>query len=217
VLFSLLFLFSACTPDQQYQFAAGSIKKNWKKTAYTTKEWPELLTATEINTTSLLIKESIINLNSFQGKSLSIKLRKDEADLLNVLNEAATTLKRLQKDPSFYDFSARLQAKLGQADAPMAQKLQTISPLLPLAETYYRQAKLNLHPTDPTLCSAAVEKHIQSVAFLDQNLAHAIAAVDWPNQAKADFQKNLFQTKLALKDYLAWCRSQAFELQKRSQ
>jgi len=213
----LLFLFSACTPDQQFQIAAGSIKKNWQKTAYATKEWPELLSVEELNDVNQVINKSLNTLNSFQGKSLAIKLRKDEAALRNALTEARNTLERLQKDPSFYDFSTRLKAKLTQADGAMDQKLQTIAPLLPIAEAYYRQAKLNLHPSDPTLCSAAVERHIQGVAFLDQNLAQAIATVDWPNQAKTDFQKNLFQTKLALKDYLAWCRSQAFELRKRSQ
>ncbi len=217
IFFSLLFIFSACTPDQQYQIAAGSIKKNWQKTAYTTKEWPELLSVSEINDATLVINKSLNTLNSFQGKPLAIKLRKDEAALRNILTEARNTLERLQKDPSFYDFSARLKAKLVQAGGAMDQKLQTIAPLLPLSEAYYGQAKLNLHPTDPTLCSAAVEGHIQAVVFLDQDIAKTLPPTEWSTKAKADFQKNLFQTKLALKDYLAWCRSQAFELRKRSQ
>jgi hypothetical protein len=217
IFYSLLFIFSACTPDQQYQIAAGSIKKNWQKTAYATKEWPELLSVSEINDATLVINKSLNTLNTFQGMSLAIMLRKDEAAIRNTLTEARKTLERLQKDPSFYDFSARLNAKLAQADGAMDQKLQTIAPLLPLAEAYYRQAKLNLRPIDPTLCSAAVGEHIQGVSFLDQDIAKTLPPAEWSTKAKADFQKNLFQTKLALKDYLAWCRSQAFELRKRSQ
>lgn len=216
LLFSSLLFFSACTPDQQYQIAAGSIKKSWKKTAYVAKQWPELLSTTEINAATQVIKEGLNTLNAFEGKSLSIKLRKDEADLRNILNEAATNLERLQKDPSFYDFSARLKAKRSRVDDSLDAQLKAIAPLLPLAEAYYHQAKLNLRPTDPTRCSAAVDLHIQGVTFLDQNLEKGILAVDWPDKAKEDFQKNLFQAKLALKDYLAWCRSQAFELRKRS-
>jgi hypothetical protein len=216
-LFPLLFIFSACTPDQQYQIAAGSIKKNWQKTAYATKEWPELLSVSEISEATLVINKSLNTLNSFQGKSLAIKLRKDEAAIRKTLTEARNTLERLQKDPSFYDFSARLKAKLSQSDDSMDSQLKTIAPLLPLAEAYYRQAKLNLHPSDPTLCSAAVDGHIRAVAFLDLDIAKTLPTAEWSAKYKADFQKNLFQTKLALKDYLAWCRSQAFELRKRSQ
>jgi hypothetical protein len=217
IFISLLFIFSACNPDQQYQIAAGSIKKDWQKTVYATKEWPELLSVSEINDATLVINKSLNTLNSFQGKPIAIKLRKDEASIRNTLTEARNTLERLQKDPSFYDFSARLKAKLVQANRAMDQKLQTIAPLLPLAEAYYGQAKLNLHPSDPTLCSAAVDGHIQGIAFLDQDIAKALPPDEWSTKAKEDFQKNLFQTKLALKDYLAWCRSQAFELRKRSQ
>lgn len=216
LFFSSLLFFSACTPDQQFQIALGTIKRNWKKTAYVSKEWPELLSLSEINADKLVLKKSIQSLNSFHGKSLSIKLRKDEADLRNILDEAATDLERLQNDPTFYNFSDRLRAKLSLKAGSIDAQLKTIAALLPIAEAYYHQAKLNLHPREPSLCKAAVDQHIMGVAFFDQKLLKSIATVDWPSQEKEDFQKNLFQAKLALIDYLAWCRSQAFELRKGS-
>ncbi len=207
-----LLLCTACTPDQQYQMTARAIKNQWRDAAFSKKEWPELLTFSEIQSSEDFIQNKLRQLANYQFKSLSAHNQADLNTLQIALQKVDTTLQKLRKDPTQYDFAQRLQATFSQSDLSSDQKLRGIARQLPLAGSYYQHAKENLQPADAQLCAAAVERHVSGLTYLNREINLALQQNNLPKADRAVFQNDFNRMKLALMDYLAWCRSQAFEL-----
>lgn len=126
-------------------------------------------------------------------KPIDPLIKSNVEDLKLNFQEVQTRLELQQKDPSLYNLGLRLQAT---ADTNAWEKY------LDEAPKYYQQARKKLLAPDPLLCDSAIQQHIRSITFL-QTLA--------ATQEKARLDRKISRACFYMKDYLAWCRSSAFE------
>jgi len=120
-------------------------------------------------------------------------------------------LTQLQRDPALYNLGGKLKAKLAQPEIPLEARLQHIGHLLADADKYFQTAKNNLHMPHPEQTDLSIEKQLLTLVFLQSELSDSIAQADLNPQERTALQSKNNQAIIAVKDYLAYCKSLQFE------
>jgi len=131
------------------------------------------------------------------------------ATLRQQLAQATSEVRTLQEDPSAYHFFEAMATPL--PTPPFSE--ETIGRMIPLLQKippYYMQARQNLSSPRPDGCRKAVSGHLSAIAVLHQVLEEAEVSTLATAQ-KSALGQSCEKALLAVKDYIAWCNSQAFE------
>jgi len=142
-----------------------------------------------------------------EGAARNILLR---SDLL--LQGYELRAERLHSDPSFYDIGAYLKPILAQRD-PSEKRMEYIAAQLERTKSYYAAARVNLRPTETEKINKAIDIQRNTLLFLQKELPDAIQASSLKPNEKTALLKLAQQSRLEIKDYIAFCRSWMFELQ----
>lgn len=194
----------SCSANQSAQNWIHKTERNWAKLEKQEPEWAEMLDSSALATRLNFLQEVQQQAMEWEKKPVDPVIKQKIEALATRLKEDQIRLELQQNDPRLYNLGLRLQ-KL-----PMTQlaNLQTLAPYLDQASKYYQQAKQKLYAVEPALCDSAIQQHIQGITFVQSSLAAAVATDE---KEKARLDHKISRACFYMKDYLAWCRSKAFE------
>lgn len=119
---------------------------------------------------------------------------------------------RLHSDPSFYDIGVYLNTVLVLND-PIDKRMEYLALQLQRTQAYYAAARANLRPTEAESIYKAIDVQRSTLLFLQTQLPDSIQIASLQPNEKTALTKAVHQSRLELKDYIAFCRSLLYELQ----
>lgn len=117
-----------------------------------------------------------------------------------------------RQDPSLYNLPGYCKKLLVLEDISLPEKLGYIQDHLKDGENYYLAAKKLVDNPIPNKTLLAVQKHLFGLNFLQKELTDSLDRASLVPELRQSFQVDLERTRLAVKDYLAYCESLYFEL-----
>lgn len=186
-------LLCSCSPNRSAQNWMHKTQRQWAKLEKQTPSWAEMLDSSALAARLQFLQSAQQEASAWAKRPIDPLIKRKIEELKSGFQETQTRLELQQKDPSLYNLGLRLQA---------ITDLKTWEKYLDEAPGYYRQARKKLSTPDPLLCDSAIQQHIRSITFL-QTLA--------PSKEKAQLDRKISRACFYMKDYLAWCRSSAFE------
>jgi hypothetical protein len=111
-----------------------------------------------------------------------------------------------------YNLGLRLQTLYSNKTTLEKTDLEKLAVDLDQAGTYYELARTKLKKPIAESCDSAVHQHITGITFLLARLSPKLDSTKLPKEKKAFLQEKIDHACFYMKDYLAWCRSMAFEL-----
>lgn len=127
------------------------------------------------------------------------------------LTQYETLLQTLRTDPSYYNLGGYLKTTLAQEKTPLYWRMPVIKAQMLRSGPYYAAARRNLSRPDPGRARIAVQKHLLTMEFLEGELRDSVSAAGLDPFETEEILGQLYQTRLEVKDYLAFCRSIIFE------
>lgn len=201
----------ACSPDQSALTWLRKTERHWAKLEKTQAEWPEMLDSSALQNRLDFLAAALDKAQEWEKRPVAPAVKNKLTTLSTRLQTAQNRLLSQQKDPSVYNFGLRLR-ELFPPDRPFdMSQLDNLQGLLDQADTYYQQAKQKLKEPAPTQCDSAIAQHINSITYLRENLGKKITESNLPKVMSKQLGYKIDQSCMQMKDYLAWCRSKAFE------
>lgn len=122
-------------------------------------------------------------------------------------------LQKLRQDPRLYNIGELYKSTLKNKERTLKSRLQLIENQLQIAAKYYDNAKANLINPDSANLQPAIQQQLQTLHFLQNELLDSLYRAKLSQATHETFLANTHKAKLAVKDYLAFCRSLQFEFQ----
>ncbi|NET30896.1 MAG: hypothetical protein F6K19_02685 [Cyanothece sp. SIO1E1] len=116
------------------------------------------------------------------------------------------------QDPSLYNLPGYCKKLLVSEDVSLPEKLGFIQDHLKESDKYYEAAKVLVDNPLPNKTLLAVQKHLFGLNFLQKELADSLYQARFVPELRQSFRNDLERTRLAVKDYIAYCESLYFEL-----
>lgn len=189
----LCLVLCSCSPNRSAQNWMHKTQRQWAKLEKQTPSWVEMLDSSALATRLQFLQTAQKEAEEWSEKPIDPPIKSKVENLKLSFQKAQTRLELQQKDPSFYNLGLRLQA---------ITDLKAWEKYLDEAPKYYQQARKKLMTPEPLLCDSAIQQHIRSITLL-QTLA--------ATKEKAQLDRKISRACFYMKDYLAWCRSSAFE------
>ncbi|MEL7020790.1 MAG: hypothetical protein AAGK47_04230 [Bacteroidota bacterium] len=109
--------------------------------------------------------------------------------------------------PDRYDIRRPIERTLATTDKTLEEKLSIIEYQMGLSQRYYDAAKTNLKSVQPAAARNAVRLHQKTYKLLDRQLPELVALSTWDEQQQRQFLRYAERAKMAVKDYIGYCRS----------
>lgn len=202
----LLVVVAACSPDQRWAHFQRQLAGQWQLLHLVHKEHPTWLESAEIDQDSVRVAVVLKKLITWSPKDGTPP--PNWSRLTRNWQEAASQLRALRHNPLVYSIRPHLEALLQKPITP-AEKIVELRTWLAQAPDYYYRARRNLRKPARLQCIAAVEEGIQTVAHLEGTLRPWLMASKEDSAQARSTWAAFEQAELAVKDYLAWCRSVA--------
>lgn len=152
-------------------------------------------------------------LRKINPEKLSALHREEWKERNKFIAQQMQNLAKLRQDPSVYNIVEPLKNTLANQEMPLQSRLQQIENQLQSAKLYYRNAKTNLTTPDSAKLQPAIQQHLQTLYFLQNELIDSLRKAH-PSEIQRDtFLARTIEAKIAVKDYIAFCRSLLFEYQ----
>ncbi len=144
-------------------------------------------------------------------KGLNTKNQAAQAKLEAHLHERIMFLQQLKRDPILYNLGGELKSTLSNDSVPLAARLERMSRQLALAPTYYADAKDCLTLPDTTRLELAIRKQLYALQWFNTDLKDSLQIAALPPASRDTLEQRLQRARIAVKDYIAFCRSLLFE------
>jgi len=213
-LFILLVFASsfACSPNQSAQNWVRKTEHQWSSWEKSQPQWLETLDTTTLQEQLAFLTTAQQKAQNWLDKPIDTAIKINIENLHSRLELAQNRLKRQQTDPSVYNFGLRLQTLYSNKTTLEKTDLKKLELYLGQAERYYELARQKLKNPLAASCDSAVHQHIAGITYLLTQLSPKLDSTKLPKEKNAFLQKKIDRDCLYMKDYLAWCRSMAFEL-----
>ena len=213
-LFILLVIASsfACSPNQSAQNWVRKTEHQWSSWEKSQPQWLETLDTSALQKQLAFLTTAQQKAQNWLDKPIDTAIKLNIENLHSRLELAQNRLKRQQTDPSVYNFGLRLQTLYFNKAALQIKDLEKLADHLDKARSYYDLARAKLKTPIAASCDSAVHQHIKGITFLLARLSPKLDSTKLPKEKKAFLQKKIDHACFYMKDYLAWCRSAAFEL-----
>lgn len=150
-------------------------------------------------------------LESIDQQRLTPKNRGIYQTLSQEVSARLAFLDQLRHDPALYNLGGKLKVTLSRPETPLPTRLEMIEAQLREAMHYFAVAKENLQSPKPEKTQLSIEKQLLTLEFLQSELPDSIALAQLDEAKKAALFDQLQHATLAVKDYLAFCKSLQFE------
>jgi hypothetical protein len=145
----------------------------------------------------------------------SIRLRgvakattQDYLKIRNILRNVHLYLENYQHTPQYYNCHASFRRILDSRSLSTEQQLEIVLKKLQHVPALYEAAKINLESTTYERAETAVQQQVQTYMYLDKVV---IPFFQRNGSDSREFQNQMYYAKLAIKDYVAYCRSVGIE------
>lgn len=165
----------------------------------------------ELNKKQVLLQQYLTRLKKIDLERLNVKNKVLFTRLEQSITKQLRILHTLQTDPSVYNLGGEMKAMLVNDSIPLDGRLLRIGQLLKDADSYYLTAKVNLIQPHPDKTVLAMQKQLRTLNFLNSELLDSLALANLSAPEREELKTRAAQAKLAVKDYLAFCRSLLFE------
>lgn len=186
---------------------------------------PEFGVAAEINSLEVPTVERFEKTKNQFTKTLTALEEIDVVKLNNILDQAAyedmqrginNKLQFLNEetyhwDPSFYNVCGQLKRKLSISKYSTCERLEFIHHDLEKIPAYYEVAKNNIKKPSIKKTLLAIEKNSLGFKFLKHELMDSLNSTACTQFEKEKFVKEMDNSLIAIKDYVAFCNSLKFE------
>lgn len=206
-----LFILVACSPDQTALNWLRKTERHWAKLEKKQPEWAEMLDSTALENRLDFLTKALSKAQDLTRQSLNPAVKNKVSALSTRLQTAQSQLLGQQKDPCVYNLGLRLREQFAPGRPFQMSQLEKLQLHLDNADTYYQQARQKLKEPVPAQCDSAIIQHVSSITYLREELGKKIAASNLPKVMSKQLEYKINQSCLYMKDYLAWCRSMAFE------
>lgn len=206
-----LFILVACSPDRNALNWLHKTERHWVKLEKKQPEWAEMLDSTGLESRLDFLTTSLSKAQDWTKQPLDPAVKNKVSALHTRLKTAQDYLLKQQKDPSVYNLGLRLREQFAPDRPFEMSQLEKLQVQLDQAATYYQQARQKLKEPVPAQCDSAIAQHISSITYLREELGKKIAESDLPKLMGKQLEYKINRSCMYMKDYLAWCRSMAFE------
>lgn len=210
IVFGILTLFwLSCTQFRFGQFE----KKFWQEhqSIFSTTTDFEIITPDKLTQQLHFYDQHQKALLAFYPEQLNIKQRAQWLLIQNTLKDHSERLHALQKDPAIYNMGGVLKALLAKSSMPLDQRLVKIAAYLPKTRPYYAAAKTNLQTPTPERLALSIDKQLLTLRFMQTELMDSLTNATLGEPQRQDIVQQAAAAQIAVKDYLAFCRSLLFE------
>jgi hypothetical protein len=207
----LLGILVACSPDRSALNWLHKTEQHWAKLGKKQPEWAEMLDSTALQNRLDFLAIALTKAQDWTKQPLDPAVKNKVSALSTHLQTAQDRLLSQQKDPSVYNLGLRLQEQFASDQPFEMSQLDNLQKQLDQAAIYYQQAKEKLREPLPAQCDSAIAQHISSITYLREELGKKITESDLPKVMSKQLEYKINQSCMYMKDYLAWCRSMAFE------
>lgn len=207
----LLSILVACSPDRSSLNWLHKTERHWVKLEKKQPEWPEMLDSTALQNRLDFLVTALNKAEELTKQPLSPAIKNKLTTLSSHLQTAQDRLLSQKKDPCVYNLGSRLREQFAHDRAFEMSQMERLQEQLDQAATYYRQAKQKLREPAPARYDSAIAQHISSITYLREELGKKIMEGDLPKVMSKQLEYKINQSCMYMKDYLAWCRSMAFE------
>lgn len=114
-------------------------------------------------------------------------------------------------DPSLYNLPGYCKKLLMDDEISLPERLGFIKERLADSRRYYDSAKTLVRDPRPSKSLLAAQKHLLGLDFLQRELRDSIRKANFVSELEREFRSELIDTRLVVKDYLAFCESLYFE------
>jgi hypothetical protein len=206
-----LYILVACSPDRSALNWLNKTERHWANLEKKQPEWPEMLDSSALQNHLIFLAAALSKAQDWTKQPLDPAVKNKVSALNSRLQAAQGHLLSQQKDPSVYNLGLRLREQFAP-DRPLEMsQLDNLQKQLDRAATYYHQAKQKLQEPIPAQCDSAIAQHISSITYLREELGKKIVESELPKVMSKQLEYKINQSCMYMKDYLAWCRSMAFE------
>lgn len=206
-----LTLLVACSPNRSALNWLHKTERHWAKLEQQQPEWPEMLDSAALQSRLDFLAEALHKTREWEKQALDLAVVAKLTNLNKDLHAAQNRLGTQQKDPSSYNLGLRLRSLFAPDQPFEMKKLESLEKHLDQAPKYYKQAKQKLREPLPAQCDSAIAQHISSLTYLREELGIKIAESNLPQVKIKQLNRKIRRACFYMKDYLAWCRSMAFE------
>ena len=206
-----LFIVLACSPDRSALNWLNKTERHWAKLEKKQPEWAEMLDSTALESRLNFLATALTKAQDWTKQSIDPAVKNKVSALNNRLQTAQDRLFSQKKDPTVYNLGLRLREQFSPDRPFEMSQLDNLQKHLDQAATYYRQAKQKLQEPLPAQCDSAISQHISSITYLREELGEKIVEGNLPKVMSKQLEYKINRSCLYMKDYLAWCRSMAFE------
>lgn len=160
-----------------------------------------------------LLNHYYLEFQSFANKKLRPIHRKQWETTQHLIKSQLHYLPTLQKDPTLYHFGAFLEKTLQLKGVILNDRLQQIDDQLQSTSQYYTIAKNNLVQPNAIKLPNAIQQQVQTLQWLRVTLSDSIAQATLPYSQRQYLLQHSAQAQIAIKDFIAFCRSIWLEYQ----
>ena len=122
-------------------------------------------------------------------------------------------INQLRSDPSLYNLGGVIKTILVRKNTTSEEKWQRLEQQLQEAPWYYTVAKDNLVYPDTAKTRLSIEKQLLTLQFLQTELLDSLSRSKLKEPQRQNILTQHSKAQIAVKDYLAFCRSILFESQ----
>lgn len=201
----------ACSPDRSALNWLNKTERHWAKLENKQPEWAEMLDSTALESRLYFLATALTKAQDWTKQAIDPAVKNKVSALNNRLQTAQDRLLSQKKDPTVYNLGLRLREQFSPDRPFEMSQLDNLQKHLDQAATYYRQAKHKLQEPAPAQCDSAIAQHISSITYLREELGKKIMESNLPKVMSRQLENKINRSCLYMKDYLAWCRSMAFE------
>ena len=225
-IFGLLLLASACTPSSQdadfKSFIKSFHQSKWKQFPILAaqagyKEFDKILpipNKNKLNSDLNFCKKYHDSLQIFDTSRLSVPFQfeynKIKPFLVNHIHNFEIQ-KIHETDPTYYNLYDAFASILKMKSTSIELRLEILESKLKKVPEFYAAAKENLKTPDQQKLQEAINQQIQLYFFFDQQVPDSFQDKGLTENQLIELNRLTFQAKLSTKDFIAFCKSAAFE------
>ncbi len=224
--FGLLFLVIACTPSSQDAdfkvFIKSFHQSKWKQFPLWAaqsghKEFDKILlipNRKKHESDLQFYKKYHDSLQIFDTTRLSVPLQFEYNKIKPYLTNQIRNFeirKIYETDPTYYDLRGAFDPILKNESTPIEQRLEIVESKLKKVPEYYSAAIENLKAPDHNKLHKAIDQQIQFYNILDQQIISSFQNAGISKSQLTNLEDLTFQAKISVKDFIAYCKSAAFE------
>ncbi|MDX1941016.1 MAG: hypothetical protein SFU99_10725 [Saprospiraceae bacterium] len=203
-------LYNESNPNMIFKRLAKSVAKEQPQSSFQEIHFAIIHTA-QLKKEERAFQEYQDRLQKIDANQLKDKHKTAYALVKQQIKVRLNLLYIMRTDPSFYNLAGQLKIILSNDSLDLDSRLLGIDQLMQDADIYYIKAKDNINYPNPNKTGLAVQKHLHGIKFLNTELLDSLARSSLSTAEKAAITAHTYKAKIAIKDYLAFCRSHLFE------